>query len=141
MIPDLGSTPFEWDHLGDGKLLPILRAFIKYDNRGLGYATQLLVDTGADGTILTRQQARRLGLMDEDLEEQEGEGNGGRVKVYAPRNPAKAQIQLCGEWIDLPSLKFGNGRIAVLGRDVLFDNFTLTMRKRAFDLQWRFPRR
>jgi hypothetical protein len=39
--------------------------------------------------------------------------------------------------IGLPSLKFANSAMALLGRDVIFRHFDLAMTSENFDLNWR----
>lgn len=96
----------------------------------------LLVDTGADSTLLHVQMATQLGLSAGDLVEQKSTCAGGEILVHSPKDLGNAEICIGGNWLTLPTLKFGaNLPMSLLGRDVLFARFELRMTSGEFELR------
>ena len=97
--------------------------------------TFLLVDTGADGTLLPLQMARLLGFAESHLVTELSRSVAGQTPIHAPRSPDPLEIEIGGAWILLPSLKFAEHTYPLLGRDVIFDNFELRMTADEFELR------
>lgn len=85
------------------------------------------VDSGADVTILRRRQARSLGYSLSRLDPVRGRGAGGSVYEYFADPEWKAEVQLCGEWTEIPVRFFASeeARGALLGRQGAFDALEL----------------
>src|SRR3954464_13084171 len=128
---------FPWLDLGDGRVMPMLRAAIRHDLVSLPFEPLLLVDTGADGTILPRPMAKMLGYGPSDLLSETCGSAGGPVLVDTPEDLRRVGMHVSGEWIRLPSLKFANSAMALLGRDVIFSHFDLAMTSEHFYFNWR----
>jgi len=96
---------------------------------------RLLVDTGADGTVLPRFNAKLLGFGDTELVTEECGVAGGRITVHRPRDIAGTGIELHGKWLPLPSLVFADQILhPLLGRDVIFRYFDLHLTGSDFEL-------
>jgi hypothetical protein len=128
---------FPWLDLGDGLVMPMLRAAVRHNQVTLPFEPLLRVDTGADGTILPRQMAKMLGFGPNDLSSEKCGSAGGPIEVDTPIDLGRVEMHVCGEWIRLPSLKFADSSMALLGRDVIFSHFDLAMTSENFDLNWR----
>jgi hypothetical protein len=118
---------FRWTIIAPGQSWPLLRVGIRRDGGTVAVDTFLLVDTGADGTLLPLQMAKLLGYQADDLAEETSRTAAGLAPMHRPKNPGLVEIEIGGHWILLPSLKFGQHTPPLLGRDVLFTNFTLHM--------------
>jgi len=99
-------------------------------------APMLLVDTGADGTVLPIYSAKLLGFRDEALIPERCTVAGGTVVVRRPSNLSGTQIEINGSWLPLPSLKFADQILfPLLGRDIIFAHFDLEMTSSDFELR------
>jgi hypothetical protein len=93
----------------------------------------ILVDTGADGTVLNLDLAASFGFGPGDLEAKRFTAVGGQTTLYAPKNPGLIEIQIGRSWFRLPSLKFGVAPVSLLGRDLIFPRFELRMTPTEFE--------
>jgi hypothetical protein len=118
---------FRWVTVAPGQSWPLLRVGIRRDGGTVAVDTFLLVDTGADGTLLPLQMAKLLGFQNDDLATETSRTAAGVAPMHKPKNPGRIEIQIGGHWIQLPTLKFGEHTPPLLGRDVIFANFTLHM--------------
>src|SRR5262249_12779006 len=96
--------------------------------------------TGADGTLLPLQMAKLLGFETNDLVMETSRTAAGISPMYRPTNPGRIEIQVGGHWLELPTLKFGEHTPPLLGRDVIFANFTLHMTSSEIELRF-LPKR
>jgi hypothetical protein len=95
----------------------------------------LLVDTGADGTLLSLGLAKPLGFEAADLVEEECSTANGLTTLYKPKLADLIEIQIGSSWFALPSLKFGaRAPVSLLGRDLIFAHFELRMTSAEFEL-------
>jgi hypothetical protein len=86
-------------------------------------STNVLVDSGADLTMLNADLAVDLGLDIATMNEATVGGVGGETTVYEPTTPVFAS--LCGEWTHIP-MCFEVGRdMNLLGRAGAFDSMCL----------------
>lgn len=85
------------------------------------------VDSGADVSILPRRRATGLGYSLSGLNPLQGRGAGGSAYEYFADPEWKAEIQLCGEWIEIPVRFFASeaAHSALLGRQGAFDALEL----------------
>ena len=98
-------------------------------------APMMLVDTGADGTLLPIYSAKFLGFGAADLREEPCTVAGGTVTVYRPQDLAGTEIEIDGAWLALPSLAFVEQTLfPLLGRDIIFSHFDLMMTSIDFEL-------
>ena len=122
-------------------LWPILQVGVRRNSVTMPVLPFLLVDTGADSTLLHLQMAATLGLATTDLVEQKSSCAGGETLIYAPKDLGSAEICIGGHWFRLPSLKFGASLpMSLLGRDVIFSHFELRMTSGEIELR-PLPRR
>jgi hypothetical protein len=129
---------FRWVAIAGGRSWPLLRARLRRGGNPATIDTFLLVDTGADGTLLPLQMARLLGFGEEDLTSEVSRSVAGETMLRVPRSLHQSEIEIGGKWIALPSLKFAEHTYPLLGRDVIFANFDLRMTSDEFELR---PRR
>lgn len=80
--------------------------------------TTLLVDSGADTTMIDEVYAAFLGIILDQLPPIEVGGIGG--KVIARR--AVLMMDLCGRWVPVPVWFHPDMVPGLLGREVVFDN-------------------
>jgi hypothetical protein len=132
---------FSWLPNGSGGFWPLLPVGFKRNGKILPANPSLLIDTGADGTILNLGLAGLFGFRKADLEEVKGTVVGGQTAIYVPRTPGLLEIQLGRSWHSLPSLAFTATPVSLLGRDVIFSQFELYMTSTTFELIPTSPRR
>jgi Aspartyl protease len=95
----------------------------------------LMVDTGADTTLLHLRWARLMGFQDADLLEENCTSASGKMTVYRPRIHQGIEFEIGNTWFSVPSLQFGKDvPISLLGRDAIFTHFNLKMTARDFEL-------
>lgn len=95
----------------------------------------LMVDTGADTTLLHLRWARLMGFQDADLIEETCTSASGKMTVYRPRIHRGIEFEIGDTWFSVPSLQFGRDvPISLLGRDAIFTHFNLKMTPRDFEL-------
>jgi hypothetical protein len=126
---------FRWVTIAPGQSWPMLRVGIRRNGGVMSADTFLLVDTGADGTLLPLKMAKLLGFQDADLQPETCQSAAGRTVVHTPKNLDRIEIEIGSEWIELPSLKFSDGTYPLLGRDVIFAHFELRMTAEEFELR------
>jgi hypothetical protein len=80
--------------------------------------TTLLVDSGADTTMIDEVYAAFLGIILDQLPTIDVNGIGG--KVVARR--AVLMMDLCGHWVPVPVWFYPNMMPGLLGRAEVFDN-------------------
>jgi hypothetical protein len=112
---------------------PALPVGFKRDGKYMSVNPTILVDTGADGTVLNLAHAVNFGFEADDLVEETYSTAGGQTTLWAPKNPSLLEIQIGTGWHPLPSLKFGRAPMSVLGRDVIFSRFELRMTPTEFE--------
>jgi hypothetical protein len=127
---------FPWMPKGRGDYWPLLPVGFRRNGKILPVNPALLVDTGADGTVLNVGLAAGLGFKSSDLAQESSKAIGGQAIVYVPSRPdlGEIQIQIGRTWFPLPSLRFGVAPVSLLGRDLIFSNFELRMTPSEFEL-------
>jgi hypothetical protein len=81
--------------------------------------TDVLVDSGADMTMLHAGLATQLGLDVTTMQQDTMQGVGGSTTTFLPATPIF--VQLCGRWVRIP-VAFEHGRQPnLLGRAGAFD--------------------
>lgn len=118
---------FPWVRCGDGLMRPLLRCGFR--RRGVVLAAELivLVDTGADASVLPFAVASLLGFSTSDLASADTRAVGGIVKTWTTTAAPEVESEIGGHWLMLPRLGFAENTPALLGRDVLFSDFELRM--------------
>jgi hypothetical protein len=125
---------FPWLPRGGGEYWPVLPVGFRRNGKIMPVNPTILIDTGADGTLLNLGLATRFGFKSADLEEENCTAVGGPTVLYVPKAPGLIEIQIGRSWVPLPSLKFGVARVSILGRDLIFSRFELRMTSTDFDL-------
>jgi predicted aspartyl protease len=124
-----------WTDTGKGRFAPLLNVGFRRHGQVMLISPRLLVDTGADGTVLPRFNAKLLGLRDSDLVAEECGVAGARIIVHRLVNLTRTEIEIHGRWLQMPSLVFADQILhPLLGRDIIFQNFDLHMTKTYFEL-------
>lgn len=124
-----------WTDIGKGQSAPLLTVGLRRNGKVMLTAPMLLVDTGADGTVLPRYSAALLGFRPTDLEPEDCTVAGGTITVMRALNISGTDIEINGVWLPLPSLKFADTILfPLLGRDMIFKHFDLTMSDSYFEL-------
>ena len=124
-----------WTHTGKGRHAPLLTVGFRRNGKGLPVNPILLVDTGADGTVLPRYNAKLLGFDEALLRPEECGVPGGKIVVHRPPDIAGTEIEIDGTWLPLPSLVFADQILhPLLGRDIIFRYFDLHMTAEDFEL-------
>lgn len=121
---------FPWVRCGDGMARPIVRSSFRRGSTALPTAILVIVDTGADTTVLPFALVSMLGFSTSELESIETNAVGGKVKTWKAKAGAGVtgvEVEIGGFWFGLPSLAFAENTPPLLGRDVLFANFDLRM--------------
>ena len=98
---------FPWLPFLPGKSAPLLHVGIRRNGVVLGTDVVLLVDTGADETLLHLLWAEQMGFEDTDLVQEECKAASGTMIVYRPKNLRRTELEIGGVWYPLPSLQFG----------------------------------
>jgi hypothetical protein len=125
-----------WTDIGKGQSAPLLTVGLRRNGLMMLTNPLLLVDTGADGTVLPRYSAALLGFKDADLIPETCTVAGGTITVKRPVDVAGTEIEIGGVWRTLPSLKFAEQILfPLLGRDVIFAHYDLTMSGSHFELR------
>lgn len=88
---------------------------------GRSIKTEMLVDSGADITMLDSAYAAPLGIDLSRCTRSQAHGIGGEVSTRL----ATLQMYLCGRWFDVPVAFHPNLPTQLLGRRVVFDNLFL----------------
>ena len=141
----MGTLKFPWilraidAKTGRQVFAPMLPVGFKRDGKFMSVNPTILVDTGADGTVLHMEHAANFGFDQGDLVEETYNSVGGPTPLWAPKNPGLLEIQIGTGWHPLPSLKFGQAPMSILGRDVIFNRFELHMTPGEFEFI-RLPR-
>jgi len=115
---------FPWVECGGGVTRPLLPVGFRKDGRVLGVDTLILVDTGADGTMLPLSLAPVIGFAASELKQATSSAIGGRVATWTAQT-TNVRIEIGGHWLPLPTLSFAEESPPLLGRDVIFANFDL----------------
>jgi len=96
----------------------------------------LLVETGADTTLLNLALAKRLGYAPADLIAETRKAANGVLTVQRPKNLAGLEIEIGRKWYPLPGVTFAaDVPISLLGRDAIFAHFELRMTATSFELR------
>jgi hypothetical protein len=96
----------------------------------------LLVDTGADETLLHFRWAKLMGYEEPDLMAEESKAASGTMIVHRPKDLKRVELEIAGDWLSLPTLQFGKKlSISLLGRDMIFGHFELRMTGVDFELR------
>jgi len=89
----------------------------------------MLVDTGADYTILPKRYANRLGInLSEDTARRSTSGVGGSTAIYILRNTIRAKINTWERKVPLGILD-SNSIPPLLGRQGFLETFKVTFHK------------
>ena len=124
-----------WTDTGKGRFAPLLTVGFRRRGHSLPVNPILLVDTGADGTVLPHYNAKYLGFNDAELRPEECGVPGGKIVVHRPPDVAGTEIEIDGTWLALPSLVFADQILhPLLGRDIIFRYFDLHMTGSDFEL-------
>lgn len=126
---------FPWVRCGDGVGRPLIRCGLRRLGVTIPADMFVLLDTGADSTILPFSLASMLGFSTADLEGVETNAVGGKVRNWRPRGEPKVEIQISGTWYMLPGVLFAENTPALLGRDIIFREFKLRMEDGETDLR------
>ena len=95
----------------------------------------LLIDTGADSTVLPVFNAKLLGLTESDLRSEKCGVAGGWMKFQRLKDVSETEIEIDGRWLPVPSLTFTEKILhPILGRDFIFAYFNLHMTGVDFEL-------
>jgi hypothetical protein len=124
---------FLWLPKGNGDFWPVLPVGFKRDGKFMSVNPTILVDTGADGTVLNLHLAGSFGFGPDDLEKETFSAVGGQTVLYSPKKAGLIEIQIGRSWFPLPSLKFGRAPVSLLGRDLIFSKFELRMTPTEFE--------
>jgi hypothetical protein len=96
----------------------------------------VMVDTGADQTLLHMYWASLLGFSADDLTEEASKAASGSMTVYRPKNRRGIEFQIGGSWFPVPTIQFAKKvPISLLGRDMIFGHFDLWMSGTHFEFQ------
>src|SRR5262245_48847252 len=95
-----------WRDIGSGRLAPLLTAGFRRHGKMMTVNPLMLVDTGADGTVLPVYNAKLLGFKASDLVAEECVVAAGRITVHRPRDLRGTEIEMLERWLPLPSLAF-----------------------------------
>lgn len=126
---------FPWISLTEVRPAPYLPVGIRRNGVVASPATFMLVDTGADETLLNFWLAKHMGFQEKDLESEGSTGASGAMTVYRPKDLGRAELEIGGTWYRLPGLRFGKrAPVNLLGRDMVFAHFELRMTARHFYL-------
>ena len=128
---------FPWlKYVGDSQA-PLLRIGVRRRGVVIGTDLVVMVDTGADQTLLHLRWADLLGFNDADLVEESCKSASGPMTVYRPKPRSRLGVdfQIGDAWFSVPSLQFG-GKVplSLLGRDMIFEHFDLRMTATDFHL-------
>jgi hypothetical protein len=124
-----------WTDTGKGRFAPLLTVGFRRHGTGPPTNQLLLVDTGADGTVLPRYNAKFLGFNAAELRPEECGVPGGKITVHRPPDITGTEIEIHGNWLPLPSLVFADQILhPLLGRDIIFKYFDLQMTGSDFEL-------
>jgi hypothetical protein len=85
--------------------------------------TNVLVDSGADLTMLNADIAAQLGLDINTMTPDTMGGIGGSTTVYKPAAPLLAN--LCGRWVSVPVCFEPNRNLNLLGRPGAFESMSI----------------
>lgn len=128
-------TRVPWTDTGKGRRAPLLTVGLRRRGNALPVNPILLVDTGADGIVLPRHNAKFLGFGEAELRPEECGVPGGRIVVHRPADISGTEIEIGGTWLPLPSLVFADRILhPLLGRDIIFRYFDLHMTATDFEL-------
>lgn len=83
--------------------------------------TAMLVDSGADTTMMDESYARRLGI---DLSQYQPASVGG-IGGFVPGRRVILRMLLCGQWLNVPVIFAPSMPVQLLGREGVFDKFFL----------------
>jgi hypothetical protein len=95
----------------------------------------VMVDTGADQTLLQMRWAELMGFEEADLTEESCKSANGPMTVYRPTFRRKVEFEIGGSWYSVPNFQFGKKvPLPLLGRDMIFAHFDLRMTATDFQL-------
>jgi hypothetical protein len=119
---------FPWIRNRRGVLWPEIPVGFKRNGRILPFNTTVLVDTGADSTVLDLQYAPSFGFKVPDLEKEKYSVVGGAAFLYSAKAHELIEVQIGRSWLVLPTLKFAaNQEPNLLGRDAIFPRLEMRM--------------
>jgi aspartyl protease len=103
---------------------PILTVGVRASGVVVGTDLAVMVDTGADQSLLHYRWARLMGYGDADLTEHQSKSANGLMTVYRPRGRRRVEFQIGDLWLSVPSFQFAKKvPISLLGRDMMFEHF------------------
>ena len=108
---------------------PIAQVFFKHTKRDIWQPVTMLIDTGADYTMLPRFLAEPLGVdLNRDCKVIETEGVGGKSKVFLKKTKIQAKIEQYARKIPVGFLAH-DYIPPLLGRQEFFETFKVTFEK------------
>jgi hypothetical protein len=117
---------------------PLLKIGVKRGGKVAGTDLVVMVDTGADETLLHIHWAGLMGFRPDQLKEESSKSASGTMTVYRPGTCRGIEFQIGESWFAVPSVRFAKKvPISLLGRDMIFAHFNLWMTGTLFDL---YPR-
>jgi hypothetical protein len=126
---------FQWLAFMGHDRAPILQVGVRTSGRVVGSDLMMMVDTGADQTLLHVRWAELMGFEDTDLVEETCKSANGPMTVFRPRTRRRIEFQIGELWYSVPSLQFGRKvPVPLLGRDMIFKHFSLKMTGTDFEL-------
>lgn len=124
-----------WTDAGQGRRVPMVLVGIRRRGKTMPTSSLLLIDTGADSTVLPIFNATMLGISPSDLKEERCGVAGGEATFHRLVDVADTEIEIDGSWLPVPSLTFTDRILhPVLGRDFIFAHFSLRMTGTQFEL-------
>jgi len=127
------SISFKYEIVGVGAFgliqRPVARVSFKSPHSDIWTSTVMIVDTGADFTILPQYKAKELGIsLSRDCRTEKTAGVGGETKIYILKKKIKAKI---GEMErDIPLAFFDTDEVpALLGRYGFLETFDVEFLK------------
>ena len=113
----------------------MLQVGIRRHGKVMSTVPILMIDTGADETMLHLTRATEMGYQEDDLIEETCSTAGGEATTYRPKDISRTELEIGGSWYQLPSLRFSpTVRCPLLGRNMIFDHFDLRMTPSTFEL-------
>ncbi len=117
-----------------GTRRPYVRVVLRYRKAEQGAV--MLIDTGADSSILPNRYIDLLGISRDDLRSRSAAGLSGKTGILVGKKRIRLSAELENYFsIQMPVEFASNDQIPpILGRDALFGDFELRMNRREIEL-------